>query len=49
MTSRVSPTERIRDQIDELIANATNGSLLEQFEEVARLAVRLVMQAMGHR
>ncbi len=44
MTPRVSPKERIRSQIDELIASSTQGSLLEQFEEVARLAVRLVMQ-----
>ncbi len=45
MTSRVSPTERIRSQIDELIANATKGNLLEHFEQVARLSVRLVMQS----
>lgn len=44
MTPRVSPKERIRSQIDELIATSTTGSLLEKFEEVARLAVRLVMQ-----
>jgi putative transposase len=42
---RVSPSERIRDEIAELIAGATTGSLLDQFEQVARLAVRLVMQS----
>ncbi|HWG75158.1 MAG TPA: IS256 family transposase, partial [Acidimicrobiales bacterium] len=44
MTIRVSPTERIRADIDELIAGATTGSLMENFEEVARAAVRLVFQ-----
>ncbi|GAC1312101.1 MAG: IS256 family transposase [Acidimicrobiales bacterium] len=44
MTTRVSPTERIRAEIDELIAGAQRGSLLEHFEEVARAAVRLVFQ-----
>ncbi len=44
MTTRVSPTERIRAEIDELIAGAERGSLLEHFEEVARAAVRLVFQ-----
>ena len=44
MTARVSPTERIRAEIDELIAGAERGSLLEHFEEVARAAVRLVFQ-----
>ena len=44
MTTRVSPTEAIRADIDELIANATTGSLMEHFEEVARHAVRLVFQ-----
>ena len=44
MTTRVSPTEAIRAEIDELIANATTGSLMEHFEEVARQAVRLVFQ-----
>jgi putative transposase len=42
---RVSPSERIRDEIAELIAGATTGSLLDHFEQVARLAVRLVMQS----
>jgi putative transposase len=42
---RVSPTQRIRDEIAELIAGATTGSLLDHFEQVARLAVRLVMQS----
>ena len=45
MTTRVSPSERIRAEIDELIASAERGSLLEQFEEVARAAVRLVLQS----
>ena len=44
MTARVSPSERIRVEIDELIAGAETGSLLEHFEEVARAAVRLVFQ-----
>lgn len=44
MTIRVSPTERIRAEIDELIAGAERGSLLEHFEDVARAAVRLVFQ-----
>ena len=44
MTARVSPTDRIRAEIDELIAGAERGSLLEHFEEVARAAVRLVFQ-----
>ena len=44
MTARVSPSERIRAEIDELIAGAERGSLLEHFEEVARSAVRLVFQ-----
>ena len=44
MTTRVSPTERIRAEIDELFAGAERGSLLEHFEEVARAAVRLVFQ-----
>jgi putative transposase len=42
---RVSPSQRIRDEIAELIAGATTGSLLDHFEQVARLAVRLVMQS----
>jgi transposase-like protein len=44
MTTRVSPSERIRAEIDDLIAGAERGSLLEHFEEVARAAVRLVLQ-----
>lgn len=44
MTPRVSPTERIRAEIDELFAGAERGSLLEHFEEVARAAVKLVFQ-----
>jgi putative transposase len=39
---RVSPTERIRAQIDELFAS--DRTLTEVLEEVARLSVRLVMQ-----
>jgi transposase-like protein len=43
VSKRVSPTERIRAQIDELFASERElGSVLE---EVARLSVRLVMQA----
>lgn len=44
MTTRVSPTEAIRAEIDDLIAGAERGSLLEHFEEVAKAAVRLVFQ-----
>jgi len=44
VTARVSPTEAIRAEIDDLIAGAERGSLLEHFEEVARAAVRLVFQ-----
>jgi len=44
VTARVSPSETIRAEIDELIAGAERGSLLEHFEEVARAAVRLVFQ-----
>ena len=44
MTTRVSPSETIRAEIDELIAGAERGSLLEHFEDVARAAVRLVFQ-----
>src|SRR5215210_5761486 len=44
VTARVSPSHRIRAEIDELIAGAERGSLLEHFEEVARAAVRLVFQ-----
>jgi hypothetical protein len=38
VTARVSPRERIRAEIDELIAGSDRGSLLEHFEEVARAA-----------
>jgi transposase-like protein len=44
VTARVSPSETIRAEIDEMIAGAERGSLLEHFEEVARAAVRLVFQ-----
>jgi putative transposase len=44
VTARVSPSQRIRAQIDELIAGAERGSLAEHFEQVACLAVRLVLQ-----
>jgi len=44
MTARVSPSETIRAEIDELIAGPERGSLLEHFEDVARAAVRLVFQ-----
>lgn len=43
MSRRVSPTERIRAQIDELFAEGRD--LAEVLEEVGRLSVRLVMQA----
>ena len=43
MTARVSPTERIRAQIDELFAS--EGDLGQVFEEVARLASRLLLQS----
>lgn len=42
MTARVSPTERIRAQIDELFAS--EGDLGQVLEEVARLATRLLLQ-----
>ena len=44
MTIRVSPKQRIRSQIDEAVAGSTSGSLIENFEQVARLAVKLVME-----
>ena len=43
MTERVSPTERIRAQIDELFA--TEGDLGETLERVARLGARLLLQS----
>ncbi|MGH9022137.1 MAG: IS256 family transposase [Acidimicrobiia bacterium] len=43
MSKRVSPTERIRAQIDELFAS--DRELTAVLEEVARLSVRLVMQS----
>lgn len=43
MTARVSPTERIRAQIDELFAS--EGDLGAVLEDVARLATRLLLQA----
>lgn len=45
MTPRVSPSERIRAEMAELIADTTTGSLADKFEEVARLAVRLALQS----
>ena len=43
MPARVSPVERVRAEIDELFASEQElGQVLEQ---VARLSVRLVMQA----
>ena len=41
-TKRLSATERVRSEIDALFADAELGAVLE---EVARLSVRLVMQA----
>jgi putative transposase len=43
VTVRVSPTERIRAQIDELFAS--EGDLGEVLEQVARLATRLLLQS----
>ncbi len=43
MTARVSPTERIRADIDELFG--TEGDLGETLEQVARLGARLLLQA----
>ncbi len=42
MSRRVSPTERIRAQIDELFAS--DVELAEVLEDVARLSVRLILQ-----
>ncbi len=42
MTTRVSPTERIRAEIDELFAS--DGDLGDILEEVARLGARLLLQ-----
>ena len=42
MPARVSPTERVRAQIDELFA--AGQPLAETLEEAARLSVRLVIQ-----
>jgi putative transposase len=42
VTARVSPTERIRAQIDELFAS--EGDLGEVLEQVARLGARLLLQ-----
>lgn len=43
MTRRVSPTERVRADIDELFASGAD--LASTLEDVARLSVRLMMQA----
>lgn len=43
MSKRVSPTERIRTEIDDLFAS--DRTLAEVLVEVAELSVRLVMQA----
>ena len=43
MTARVSPTERIRAQIDELFG--AEGDLGETLEQVARLGARLLLQS----
>jgi len=42
MSKRVSPTERVRAQIDELFASGR--SLAENLEDVAKLTVRLMLQ-----
>ncbi len=43
MSKRVSPTERIRAEIDELFSS--ERELAEVLEEVGRVATRLLMQA----
>ena len=43
MSRRVSPTERIRAEIDALFASERD--LVEVLEQVARLGARLIMQA----
>jgi putative transposase len=43
VTARVSPTERIRADIDDLFS--TEGALGETLEQVARLGARLLLQA----
>ena len=43
MTTRVSPTERLRAEIDELFAG--QGDLAQVLEEVTRVSVRLMLQA----
>ena len=43
MPARLSPAERVRAEIDELFASEQD--LGEVLEEVARLSVRLVIQA----
>ena len=43
MTVRVSPTERIRAEIDQLLA--ADRDLGEVLEDVARLGARLLLQA----
>src|SRR5260370_37534963 len=43
MPHRVSPTDRVRGQIDELFAQ--NKPIQEVLEEVARIGARLLMQA----
>ena len=43
MSSRVSPVERVRAEIDELFGSERD--LVEVLEEVARLGVRLLMQS----
>jgi putative transposase len=43
VSNRVSPTERVRAQIDQLFAS--DRDLAEVLEDVARLGVRLLMQA----
>ncbi|MDQ3569473.1 MAG: hypothetical protein M3450_00595 [Actinomycetota bacterium] len=45
MTARVSPTERIRAEIDELIAGAERGSLLEASDLDLEPHPRLRLQA----
>lgn len=43
MTARVSPTERLRAEIDDLFGR--RGDLAEILERVTALSVRLILQA----
>jgi putative transposase len=46
VSTRVSPTERIRAEIDDLFAESdTDRQLTDTLEEVARLGARLLLQS----